>query len=205
MAYNPKFQINLTKIFHKAYADDRALRDAIRPTLSNPTFRAVYGKAVIDRIIERTLSGIDRDGIKFKSYSKSYINSDIFKIYAKNPSEVNLKLTGEMLASLTTTNTDALITVELLGEENKAKAHGHKYGLGKKKVRRDFLGLPESELVELMRDSMELTRNDAFEAAAEFFENTTIADIFGQVGNQEEFAVSVLTPEVLQLLAEEEN
>lgn len=206
MAYNPKFQINLKQVFNRAYASAPSkLRDELRSTLSNPTFRATFGKLVMDKIIERTLSGIDKDGVEFKAYSKSYINSDIFKIYSKSPGDVNLKLTGEMLASLTTKGNGPILSVELIGDENKAKAHGHKYGIKTKgggRVKRDFLGLPENELEELMKSSVELTRNDAYTSAAEFFENTTLADSFGQVGDQAELPVSILTTEVLTLLAQ---
>lgn len=159
---------------------------------------------VIDRIVERTLKGVDRNGLQFAAYSKSYRNSDVFKIYNKNSNDVNLKLTGEMLASLATKGNGPLISVELLGSENKAKAHGHVFGLGKKRVRRDFLGLPDDELNELMVQAIEISSNDAYQAAQEYYKNTTISDVFGQVGNQPEFNVSVMTPEVLAILAQEQ-
>lgn len=204
MAYNPKYQINLSKTFNKAYRGQPSkLRDALRPILADGTFRATFGKMVIDRIIERTLSGIDRNNVNFAAYSKTYKNSDIFKIYQKSPGEVNLKLTGEMLASLISKGQGPMLTVELLGDENKAKAHGHVYGLGKRKVRRDFLGLPDDEVEELMRDAVSVASNDAYQAAVEYYENTSIVDVFGQVGAQPEFNVSVMTPEVLAMLSEE--
>lgn len=204
---NPKYQINLNQAFNKAFADQpSSVRDALRDTLAGPAFRSTFGKMVIDRIIERTLSGIDKNSVKFASYSRSYINSDIFKIYQKSPGEVNLELTGEMLSSLTDANSSrSVITVELVGSENKAKAAGHKYGIRKRgggRVIRDFLGLPDSDVTELMRDAMSVARNDAFQASAEFFRNTSFVEVFGQVGNQPEFDATIFTPEVLQLLAQ---
>jgi hypothetical protein len=206
MAYNPKFQISLPKIFNKTFGDDKKKRDALRSTLNSASFRTTYGQMVIERIIERTLSGIDKDGVRFAAYSKSYINTDVFKIYAKSPAEVNLKLTGEMLASLKVTPSQALITIELIGSENKAKAHGHKYGIRTKsgrRVKRDFLGLPDNELVELMRDAVSISRNDAVEAAVQLFENSSITDLFGQVGSQPEFPVNIFSQEVISVLADE--
>jgi hypothetical protein len=203
--YNPKFQINLNQIFNKAFADDARLRDAVRPTLSSGLFRSTFGQAVMERIIKRTLDGIDRNGIQFQAYSKSYRNSDVFKIYAKNPGEVNLKLSGEMLASLVSKGSGPLISIELIGEENKAKAHGHVFGIrtkGNGRVKRDFLGLPDDELVEIMQASVRIARNDAVQAAVEYFDNTSFAEFFGQVGAQAEFNTTIFTPEVLAILAE---
>lgn len=206
MAYNPKYQLNLNKIFNKAYSgSDKELRARLRETLASPLFRNTFGKMVIDTIIERTQSGIDKDGIKFEAYSKTYINSDVFKIYRKSAGQVDLKLTGEMLASLTVAPTSEF-AIELIGDENKAKAHGHKYGIGKKsgrKVKRDFLGLPLDVEVDLLKKALEITRNEAFEALSEYFENTTLAETFGQVGNQNEFAASLLTNDVLAQIANE--
>jgi hypothetical protein len=204
VAYNPKYQVNLSKTFSRAFADKPSkVRDQLRPILSNGTFKATFGKMIVDKIIERTLSGVDRDNVKFAAYSKSYRDSDVFKIYNKSPGDVNLKLTGEMLASLVARPGSQILSVELLGAENQAKAHGHVYGLGKKRVRRDFLGLPDKELEELMRQAVSIASNDAYQAAVEYYEHTSIVDVFGQVGNQPEFNVSVMTPEVLAMLAEE--
>lgn len=207
--YNPKFQINLQRVFNNAYSSsDNKTRNKLRENLSRASFRATFGKMVIDKIVERTLSGVDRDSIEFRGYSNTYKKSDIFKIYAKNAGEVNLKLTGEMLASMTAKGSGPILSIELIGDENKAKAHGHVYGIRTKgggKVKRDFLGLPEEELYQIMRDSVTAVANDAFEAAYEYFENVQIADLVGQVGAQEAFPVNVFTDEVLAILAEENN
>jgi hypothetical protein len=204
--YNPKFQIKLNKVFNKAFQGRSAKeKDQLRATLADPVFRNAFGKMVIDEIITRTEGGFDRYGEKFAAYSKSYRNSDIFKIYGKS-SKVNLTLTGEMLSSLKSGGEGETITVELIGDENKAKAHGHKYGIrtkSGKRVKRDFLGLPDEELAAIMEQAFILARNEAFNAAVELFEGTTLGEVFGQVGRQPEFDVNVLTPEVLALLAKE--
>ncbi len=207
MAYNPKFEVDLSRIFNRAYADRSSkFRDALRPILSNRSFRAAYGKRIVDRIIERTLDGIDRNGVRFTAYSKTYRDSDVFKIYQKNPGEVNLKLTGEMLASLKTGGNGPILRVDLIGSENKAKAHGHVNGIrtrGGGKVKRDFLGLPDEELESIMIDTIGLIRNEFVNDATEFFENTSLADIFGTVGTQAELVLPVLTPEVIALLSQD--
>jgi hypothetical protein len=204
MAYNPKFQINLVKTFNQAFSNlDSKAKDQLRATLADPTFKNLFGKMVIDEIVKRTEGGIDRFGAGFAAYSKSYINSDVFKIYQKD-SHVNLHLSGEMLASLKIEGQGNSLTVELIGDENKAKAHGHVYGIRRKggsRVKRDFLGLPDDVLSELMNEAMKIARNDAYQAAVEYFDNTTMADFFGQVGNQPEFDVNIFTPDVLAQIA----
>ena len=151
---------------------------------------------MIEEIIDRTQNrNIDKDGKPFVKYSQSYTGSDIFKIYAKNPNDVNLTLTGEMLSSLTSDQGRDFISIELIGAENKAKASGAKYGIKTKRgiVIRDFLGLPEDVEDKLMGDAMRISRSADFQAASGFFENTSLADNFGQVGAQSGFTSRIFT------------
>jgi hypothetical protein len=201
-SYNPQFKINLVKVFNRSYgSESRELRDKLRGSLSNAQFRRQYSKAVIDRIVERTLSGIDRGDKKFAGYSKEYINSDTFKIYGKAPNEVNLELTGEMLSSLKGIEKMQEITIELIGQNNKNKAHGHVNGLGKKKVKRDFLGVPDEELDQIMIETVEQFRNESFQEVSNLFAGQSFDQAFGQVGSQPEFSSQLSVQDVLAMIA----
>lgn len=204
MKYNPKYEINLNRVFSRAYSSsDAGLRDQLRSTLKQSAFRATFGKMVIDKIIERTLKGIDRHNLKFEAYSKSYIDSDVFKIYQKSPAEVNLELSGEMLSSMRSHGRQASVTITLVGALNQAKAHGHIHGIKKKgggRVVRDFLGLPDNELDAMMVDAISIFRNEATESALNLFENTSLSDFFGQVGNQQ-ISGSIFTNDVIAEIA----
>lgn len=111
---------------------------------------------VIERIVNRTDQGIDKDGKRFPAYSKSYKESLDFKIAGKGP--VNLQLSGDMLAAieaLEVTSRSATIGFEKGSEEN-AKADGNirgTYGnsIPIKGKARDFLGISEKDLLKIIK------------------------------------------------------
>jgi hypothetical protein len=200
-SYNPQYKINLVKVFNRSYSSEaREVRDQLRASLSNPQFRSQFSKSVVDRIVERTLSGIDKNDAKFKEYSDSYVSSDIFKIYGKDPSEINLELSGEMLSSLRGIAKSQEIVIELIGKNNKAKAHGHVNGIKSKKygkVKRDFLGLPDDDVDTIMIESIEAFRHQQFSDVANLFAGQDFAQQFGQVGSQPEFSSTISVQDVL--------
>jgi len=55
---------------------------------------------VINFIKQRTDKGIDANGRKFAPYSNSYVKSTDFEIAGKSKSEVNLRLSDEMMESI---------------------------------------------------------------------------------------------------------
>ena len=147
--WNPTYQIKLNDLFERNYGKKPIeVQRKLRPLLDSQPFIDVFGLQVIDRIGERTQSGIDKNGKQFAFYSRDYANSLIFKIYGKSKSNPNLTLTGEMLSSMIHKANKRIITIEMIGENNKAKAQGHvsgRLGRSKRIVKRDFLGLPKSE------------------------------------------------------------
>lgn len=200
--FNPQFKVNLIRVFNRSYgSESRELRAKLRGTLSNRTFRNQFSKAVIERIIERTHSGIDKNGADFKKYSKSYKASDIFMIYGKS-SNVNLELTGEMLSSLKGVTKMQEIVIELIGSKNKAKAHGHVNGIRSKfgKVKRDFLGLPDEDLDAIMIESIEQFRSEAYAQTLDTYKGLDFDQRFGQVGNQPEFSNRISINDVLAMM-----
>jgi hypothetical protein len=181
MAFNPVYKIDLMKVFNTAYESKSAeFRRNLRPLLSDESFKKLFGSAVVERIIGRTEEkSIDKDGKAFKSYSKSYSDSEIFAIYNKSKYQVNLRLTGEMLDSLTSRNlSSSNIQIELDGDNNRAKAHGHIYR-GGNLPKRDFLGLPQKDLTELMKKSIAVYKSEAGN------EVDFSINLKGQIGKQE--------------------
>jgi hypothetical protein len=62
--------------------------------------REEVGRQIIQTIQNRTLEGLDLEGRPFAPYSKRYIDSREFKAAGKSPSEVNLRLTEEMMNAM---------------------------------------------------------------------------------------------------------
>ena len=112
------------------------------------------GRELVQIILKRTADGKDRYGNAFVGYSKEYKESDDFKLTGKSPSNVNLRLSGDMLADLGVISArNGRIILGFESEEQRAKAHGHitgKEGTGKLPVR-DFLGISKEELAQAMR------------------------------------------------------
>jgi len=156
-----KFKINLDDLFGERLDVSRSTREAI-------------GQAVIDRIVERTQSGIDKFGRSMGAYSKSYRDSLAFKVTKGGQKEVNLTQTGDMLGSLTIVDQTArTLTIGYDDSEQNTKAYGHISGMqghpvldGKVK-KRDFLGLPKSELEKIASEfETQAKQVDAIENAS---------------------------------------
>jgi hypothetical protein len=112
-----------------------------------------FGNKVIDEIIKRTDKSIDKHNVGFVKYSKFYKNSDAFKIHGKS-SKVNLKLTGEMRADMSVTGVTATaVKISFPNPEQNKKADGHIRGLGSLPIR-DFFGLPQTDLENLMKKTV---------------------------------------------------
>lgn len=133
-----KLDIDLEELFDKE-VPDRALREAI-------------GGAIIEKITERTESGVDKNGNAFKPYSKSYTDSLQFKAFGKS-SNVDLTLTGDMLAGMTITSQDeAQITLGWEDPTLNTRAFAHITGYEghptiKNGPKRDFFGVTKEELL----------------------------------------------------------
>jgi hypothetical protein len=143
-----KYKIDVLKVFDFAYGgSDPKLRAKLRGTLGNAIFMQKFGEEIIERIVKRTLKGIDKNSIEFPEYSKSYLESYVFELYKKNPARVNLRLSGQMLSSMKVSRGSYEVTIWIPDDFNNAKAHGHIFG----KKKRDFLGLPRQDEADAMR------------------------------------------------------
>lgn len=122
-----------------------------------PRERQAIAKEVIDFIIQRTQNGFDKNGKKFKGYSKSYKESKAFKSAGKSASPVDLTFSGEMLASLQElTNRSGFITIgyEKGDEELNGKVEGNRkgtYGNSRPVTKpRDYLGISKTALERIL-------------------------------------------------------
>lgn len=115
--------------------------------------RNTLGQLIIEQIRENCLNGIDANGKSFVKYSKSYYESLDFEIADKSKNEVNLTLTGDMLASLELiSNGDGYIIIgypegsEFAGqvEGNQRGTYGRSSPISGKA--RPFIGIPGKQL-----------------------------------------------------------
>lgn len=131
-------ELNVKKYLGKNYTE----KDAI-----------FFGEKIIQKILERTSYGIDRNNKAFPKYSESYKNSLAFKAYGKTDA-VNLELTGAMLSSLDILEFDGeRLLIGIKQESEIPKAYNHI--TGDTLPKRDFLGIPKDE-IELIAEEIKL-------------------------------------------------
>ncbi len=149
--------------------DDRRVRAAITPLFSDRSFKQEFGKRIIDEIVKRTESGVDKNGSSFTPYSDSYKKSTIFKIYKGSKRTPDLHLSGEMLADMDILKmTKTSVTIGFPGSEQEAKAHGHING-SNNLPRRDFFGLPKEIQGKILKETVK-----------DFADSRTVFEIAGQ-------------------------
>lgn len=115
-----------------------------------------FGRRVIQKIKENTANNKDKNGDPFypSTYSKGYRKSLKFRIYGKDKDDVNMKLTGKMLASMDIMDTDSTsVTIGFNQPAQEAKAEGHILGTGNNNSLpiRDFFGLQDEEYNKIMK------------------------------------------------------
>lgn len=133
---------------------------------------------IISTIRKRTLKNKDANGDNFPAYSKEYVKSVDFKAAGKSKGDINLTLSGDMLASielLETKKNKIRIGFED-GTIQNAKADGNIRGTyGKPRANpakaRPFLGISDEELAKILkkypRDETAEERADAVLRAQE--------------------------------------
>ncbi len=116
-------------------------------------------RELVQIILKRTEEGKDKKGKPFKEYSDAYEMSDDFFLAGKIPGQVDLRLSGDMLADFGVLSArDGRIVLGFESEEQRGKAHGHQTGKDGKKSKkgkafpvRDFLGISKEELKQALR------------------------------------------------------
>lgn len=126
------------------------------PKKYSPDEREAIALELIEKIVERTQKGKDKNGDKFPAYSKSYKDSLNFKIAGKS-SKVDLTLSGDMLADMQLLNhkSGEIVIGYENGTESNAKAEGNILGTYGKRVpnpsrAKDFLGIRKEELKDVL-------------------------------------------------------
>jgi hypothetical protein len=128
------------------------------PKELKPVQRRELADLVIEHIFERTtVDNKDKNGKKFPAYSKEYVKSLDFANAGKSKSDVNLQLSGDMLAAMQLLKDrpgEIIIGYERGSPEN-GKAEGNILGTygsdtPNRKKARDFLGVQSKKLKELV-------------------------------------------------------
>lgn len=115
-----------------------------------PELKQAFGQALIDHMVERTESGVDKNGQKFSAYPKSYKESDAFKAFGKT-SKVNLTMTGDMLAQIDIVEAKANeIKIGWRDDTENAKAYNH--NTGDTVTKRPFFGINDKDLSNVSKE-----------------------------------------------------
>lgn len=149
------------------------------------------GDAVVEFIEKRSNDGKGIGGKKLKSpYSKAYTKTTEFEVAGKSPTEINMRLTGEMIDSIDVLDFDGqVLTVGIEGDQA-PKAHGHMTGKNGEvpSMKREFFGLTETEFKTITEKFAD--RIDQLKAAPTRVEdlvtpqeNQAINDFFGKIGD----------------------
>lgn len=87
-----------------------------------------------------------------KPYSKTYQRTTEFELFGKSATDVNMRLTGDMLESINTLDVDGSTIVVGIEGEQAPKAHGHMTGKNGEvpKMKREFFGLTRDEFKEVL-------------------------------------------------------
>jgi hypothetical protein len=163
-------EIDLEKMFGKKITD--------------PALRRNIAESFIDIILKRTSNGQGVNGngqvVTFPKYSKTYIESDEFKAFDKSPGEINLKLTGSMLASVDLLADRADAIAIGIDNEDAPKAYNHIVGDTVKK--RPFLGLTSNDIEKVKQEYSEQVGSDKIVSVADVFEMRDLARLANIVG-----------------------
>lgn len=129
-------EIDLGEIFGIDATDAPALKEAV-------------AQAIIDRMVSRTEDGKAYGGGKLKSpYSKAYQKTREFIAAGKKANDVNMELTGDMLAAIDVISTSGnKIKIGISDELQVLKAYNH--NTGDTVPRRPFFGISKDELKDI--------------------------------------------------------
>lgn len=144
-----KLKLNLVDVLKSGFTTQQ--RKALTPAIHKPVVKSLFGLDVIDFIKARTEKGRDKRGNSFRKYSKQYIKSRDFQIFGKSRFKVNLRLSGEMRASIHTLGQGkTTVTIGINDPEQEVKAKGHIGGKGNLPVR-DFWGITLKEQTVILK------------------------------------------------------
>lgn len=132
-----------------------------------------FAQEAIERIIERSQSGQDINGRKFKEYTKDYAEEK-----GVSRGDVDMTLFGDMLLSIDSRISGDRVRIEIPSDEA-PKAYGHISGfkghptIPQGKYKRDFFGLTKDEAEQIA----ESVRDESFQE-----EGFSISDVLSRIG-----------------------
>lgn len=141
----------------------------------NEEIKQAIGQYAIDYIRERTQNGAGIGGAPFNFgvYSDEYADSLEFKAHGKDKHEVNMTLTGDMLALMDIIEeTQSTVTIGWRDEEQNAKAYNH--NTGDTVPKRPFFGLTSKEIREIadhFRDDVQTSVRETRKSGRDDFTN----------------------------------
>jgi hypothetical protein len=117
------------------------------------TLAAEIGQDIVQFIQDRAESGKGIGGKVLRSpYSKPYSKTTEFELAGKSISDVNMRLTGDMLGSIEVLDFDGSVLTVGIENDQAPKAHGHMTGKNGESpnMKREFFGLTQSELKDIL-------------------------------------------------------
>lgn len=144
--------------------------------LPTDTEKEAFISEAINLIIERTQSGVDRNGKTFKPYSKDYAN---FK--GVSTSDVDLTLMGDMLSAVDGTSEGDNVVLLINDTTETLKAYNH--NVGDTLPKRAFFGITQDE-AELIAAKIEEAPNSELTRFVEEQNNFDIESILQNIGFQ---------------------
>lgn len=139
-----------------------------------PTEKEAFVSEAIDLIIERTQSGVDLNGKKFKPYTKEYA-----ELKGVSRGDVDLTFFGSMLGSLDGAADNDSVTLFINDETETLKAYNH--NVGDTLPKRTFFGLKQDE-AELIAAKIEESPTRELARIVEERNNFDIASIIQGIG-----------------------
>ena len=130
------------------------LREMFGVDVSNaPEIREVVGEAILNRIRERTANGAGIGGSPFSNgkYSDSYAESIEFVAAGKDQHEVNMELSGDMMALMDVIS-QTPNTIEIGWSDSTQNAKAYNHNTGDTVPKRPFFGLSKSEIREIANE-----------------------------------------------------
>ncbi len=136
----------------------REKQKALTGFVKKDSIKREFGNRIIDEIKDRTLRGKDKRNRTFRGargkppgkYSDQYKNSLPYRVHAKRD-KVNLKLTGQMQASISVVKTTPTgVRIGFVSNVQENKARKHVMGSGRLPVR-DFWGIDKKEQTKILK------------------------------------------------------
>lgn len=157
---------------------------------NNPDIAKAIGQRIINTMIEKSNNLVDWQGKRFISpYSESYSKSADFKSAGKSRNQVNLELSGDMLASIDIIDLNRSKIKIGIDNDTAPRAMGHTTGfkghptIPNGKYKRDFMGISKAEVEEISReyidilDEIDKKRRDLLNDIADTVTGDNVLDI----------------------------